>query len=64
MNTNVIKINEVDSASYAVNYTLSELQGITGLKALRVGVNYLSCDFYDEQWIKHNKAFSKKVKQV
>lgn len=28
---------------------LDELQGVSGLKALRVGVNYMSCDFFDEQ---------------
>lgn len=31
---------------------LEELQGVSGLKALRVGVNYMSCDFFDEQWTK------------
>ncbi|MES2419306.1 MAG: GAF domain-containing protein [Bacteroidota bacterium] len=37
---------------------LEELQGVSGLKALRVGVNYLSCDFFDEQWTK-KKALPK-----
>ena len=35
---------------------LEELQGVSGLKALRVGINYLSCDFFDEQWIKLKKS--------
>lgn len=44
---------------------LEELQGVSGLKALRVGVNYLSCDFFDEQWIKLKKSISKRlVKQI
>ncbi len=34
---------------------LEELQGVSGLKALRVGVNYMSCDFFDEQWTKKKK---------
>jgi hypothetical protein len=34
---------------------LEELQGVSGLKALRVGVNYQSCDFFDEQWMKLKK---------
>lgn len=44
---------------------LEELQGVSGLKALRVGVNYLSSDFFDDQWIKLKKTIKKKlVKQV
>ncbi|MBB2145432.1 GAF domain-containing protein [Pedobacter sp. LMG 31464] len=39
---------------------LEELQGVSGLKALRVGVNYMSCDFYDEQWTKLKKSIKKK----
>jgi hypothetical protein len=39
---------------------LEELQGVSGLKALRVGVNYLSCDFFDEQWTKIKSASKKK----
>ena len=35
---------------------LEELQGVSGLKALRVGVNYMSCDFFDEQWTKLKKS--------
>jgi hypothetical protein len=35
---------------------LEELQGVSGLKALRVGVNYMSCDFFDEQWAKLKKS--------
>jgi hypothetical protein len=38
---------------------LEELQGVSGLKALRVGVNYLSCDFFDEQWMKLKKTITK-----
>lgn len=38
---------------------LEELQGVSGLKALRVGVNYLSCDFFDEQWMKLKKTIKK-----
>jgi hypothetical protein len=38
---------------------LEELQGVSGLKALRVGVNYLSCDFFDEQWTKLKKQIKK-----
>lgn len=38
---------------------LEELQGVSGLKALRVGVNYLSCDFFDEQWTKLKKTIKK-----
>lgn len=42
---------------------LEELQGVSGLKALRVGVNYMSCDFFDEQWMKLKKSIkSKSVK--
>jgi len=37
---------------------LEELQGVSGLKALRVGVNYMSCDFFDEQWAKIKKSIS------
>ena len=37
---------------------LEELQGVSGLKALRVGVNYMSCDFFDEQWTKGKKSIS------
>ncbi len=44
---------------------LEELQGVSGLKALRVGVNYQSCDFYDEQWMKLKKVIKKsKLKKV
>ncbi|MFD0940776.1 GAF domain-containing protein [Pedobacter boryungensis] len=51
---------------------LEELQGVSGLKALRVGVNYMSCDFFDEQWTKLKESIknksakigTKKVKQV
>lgn len=48
---------------------LEELQGVSGLKALRVGVNYMSCDFFDEQWMKlkksiKNKSAKMKNKQV
>lgn len=39
---------------------LEELQGVSGLKALRVGVNYMACDFYDEQWTKSKKSFKPK----
>lgn len=39
---------------------LEELQGVSGLKALRVGVNYLSCDFFDDQWTKIKKQIRKK----
>lgn len=42
---------------------LEELQGVSGLKALRVGVNYLSCDFFDEQWMKLSKTIKKKVQK-
>ncbi len=42
---------------------LDELQGVSGLKALRVGVNYLSCDFFDEQWTKLSKNIKKKVQK-
>ncbi len=38
---------------------LEELQGVSGLKALRVGVNYMSCDFFDEQWTKVKKTIKK-----
>ena len=38
---------------------LEELQGVSGLKALRVGVNYMSCDFFDEQWMKLKKSITK-----
>jgi hypothetical protein len=38
---------------------LEELQGVSGLKALRVGVNYMSCDFFDEQWMKLKKNIKK-----
>ncbi|TCC89412.1 GAF domain-containing protein [Pedobacter frigiditerrae] len=38
---------------------LEELQGVSGLKALRVGVNYMSCDFFDEQWTKIKKSIKK-----
>jgi hypothetical protein len=38
---------------------LEELQGVSGLKALRIGVNYLSCDFFDEQWTKIKKTIKK-----
>ena len=34
---------------------LEELQGVSGLKALRVGVNYMACDFFDEQSTKINE---------
>jgi hypothetical protein len=37
---------------------LEELQGVSGLKALRVGVNYMACDFFDEQWTKIKKSIS------
>lgn len=37
---------------------LDELQGVSGLKALRVGVNYMSCDFFDEQWAKTKKTLA------
>ncbi|MEJ5995913.1 GAF domain-containing protein [Pedobacter sp. Du54] len=37
---------------------LEELQGVSGLKALRVGVNYMSCDFFDEQWAKVKRSIS------
>jgi len=40
---------------------LEELQGVSGLKALRVGVNYMSCDFFDEQWTKVKKAIKKEL---
>ncbi|RZL50579.1 MAG: GAF domain-containing protein [Pedobacter sp.] len=39
---------------------LEELQGVSGLKALRVGVNYMSCDFFDEQWMKLKKSIKQK----
>jgi hypothetical protein len=39
---------------------LEELQGVSGLKALRVGVNYMSCDFFDEQWTKLKKSIKSK----
>lgn len=39
---------------------LEELQGVSGLKALRVGVNYMSCDFFDEQWMKLKKNIKKR----
>lgn len=35
---------------------LEELQGVSGLKALRVGVNYMACDFFDEQSTKIKKT--------
>ncbi|KQC01647.1 GAF domain-containing protein [Pedobacter sp. Hv1] len=38
---------------------LEELQGVSGLKALRVGVNYMACDFFDEQWTKLKKTIKK-----
>ncbi|WP_316768346.1 GAF domain-containing protein [Pedobacter frigiditerrae] len=38
---------------------LEELQGVSGLKALRVGVNYMSCDFFDEQWTKIKKTIKR-----
>lgn len=38
---------------------LDELQGVSGLKALRIGVNYMSCDFFDEQWTKLKKSIKK-----
>ncbi|RZK43263.1 MAG: GAF domain-containing protein [Pedobacter sp.] len=38
---------------------LEELQGVSGLKALRVGVNYMSVDFFDEQWTKIRKSIKK-----
>ncbi len=38
---------------------LEELQGVSGLKALRVGVNYQSCDFFDEQWMKLKKSIKR-----
>lgn len=38
---------------------LEELQGVSGLKALRIGVNYMSCDFYDEQWAKIDESAKK-----
>lgn len=38
---------------------LEELQGVSGLKALRIGVNYQACDFYDEQWTKLKKTLKK-----
>lgn len=37
---------------------LEELQGVSGLKALRVGVNYMACDFFDEQWTKIKRPIS------
>lgn len=37
---------------------LEELQGVSGLKALRVGVNYMTCDFFDEQSTKVKKSVS------
>jgi len=40
---------------------LEELQGVSGLKALRVGVNYMSCDFFDEQWTKIKSSIKKKT---
>lgn len=40
---------------------LEELQGVSGLKALRVGINYQSCDFFDEQWMKLKKHHQPKV---
>lgn len=43
---------------------LDELQGVSGLKALRVGVNYLSCDFFDEQWTKIKKSIKKTTKKT
>lgn len=42
------------------NLELEELQGVSGLKALRVGVNYLSCDFFDEQWMKLKKTITRR----
>jgi len=38
---------------------LEELQGVSGLKALRIGVNYMSCDFFDEQWTKIKRSIKK-----
>lgn len=43
---------------------LEELQGVSGLKALRVGINYLSCDFFDEQWIKLKKSLKLTKKKL
>ncbi len=37
---------------------LEELQGVSGLRALRVGVNYMACDFFDEQSTKAKKSIS------
>ncbi|RYG21991.1 MAG: GAF domain-containing protein [Chitinophagaceae bacterium] len=37
---------------------LEELQGVSGLKALRVGVNYMACDFFDEQSAKVRKSLA------
>ncbi len=39
---------------------LEELQGVSGLKALRVGINYLTCDFFDELWITQKKCSTNK----
>lgn len=43
---------------------LEELQGVSGLKALRVGVNYLSCDFYDEKCEQLKRKVAKPIKKV